>query len=172
MNEIWQALRDDFTVSQAEVVQLLHYALRLMLATVCGAALGLEREWSHRSAGLRTHMLTASGAALFVLAAGMGDPAALSRIVQGVATGIGFLGAGVILKRVEERRIIGITSAAGVWMTAAVGVAAAAGRAGLAIIGTLFALIIFTVLGWLERRVEHKPDDQDPPPAESQTKTA
>jgi putative Mg2+ transporter-C (MgtC) family protein len=117
-------------------------------------------------------MLTASGAALFVLAAGMGDPAALSRIVQGVATGIGFLGAGVILKRVEERRIIGITSAAGVWMTAAVGVAAAAGRAGLAIIGTLFALIIFTVLGWLERRVEHKPDDQDPPPAESQTKTA
>ncbi len=94
----------------------------------------------------------------------MADAAALSRVVQGVATGIGFLGAGVILKQAEARRIIGVTSAAGVWMTAAVGVAAAAGRPGLALTGTLLALLILIVLGWLERCVEKSKNDQDRSP--------
>jgi putative Mg2+ transporter-C (MgtC) family protein len=161
MSEVWQALRDELTISPGDLSLLVRHGVRLLLATACGGVLGLEREWAGKIAGLRTHMLTAAGVALFVLVAGMADSAALSRVVQGVATGIGFLGAGVILKRAEDRRIFGVTSAAGVWMTAAVGVAAAAGRPGLALTGTLLALLILTVLGWLERCVEKPKNDRD-----------
>ncbi len=93
------------------------------------------------------------GTALFILAsAGNGmQHDALSRIVQGLATGIGFLGAGAILKMEAEHRIRGLTTAAGIWMTAALGVAIGLGELGTAVIGAVFAWIVLAVLIRLEK---------------------
>jgi len=98
--------------------------IRLLAALVAGAIIGFQRERSGKAAGLRTHMLVCLGTTLFVIAAldsGMQQDA-MSRVVQGLATGIGFLGAGAILKLENERMIRGLTTAAGIWMTAALGV--------------------------------------------------
>lgn len=103
--------------------------IRLVAATLLGAIIGLQRERAGKAAGLRTHMLVAMGSALFVLggaAAGM-SMSDLSRVIQGLATGIGFIGAGAILKLHEKREIEGLTTAAGIWMTAATGVAVGLG---------------------------------------------
>src|SRR5262245_46264743 len=108
-SSIGEALSKELTFAPGEVDALASATLRLLIAMALGAALGTEREWAGKIAGLRTHMLTAIGAALFVLApglAGMSDEA-VSRIVQGVIAGIGFLGGGVILKQDEEGRIKG-----------------------------------------------------------------
>ena len=128
--------------------------VRLLAATVLAAIIGYERQTSGKSAGLRTHMLVALSSAIFVLApleAGMsmGD---VSRVIQGVAAGIGFIGAGAILKVSTEREIQGLTTAAGIWMTAAVGLAAGMGRFGLAAVSVGLAWIILAILGRLERR--------------------
>lgn len=111
----------------AQVVQIL---IRLTAAALLGAVIGIQRERAGKPAGLRTHMLVALGAALFVIAPlefGV-SPDDMSRVIQGLATGIGFLGAGAILKRTEEGEITGLTTAAGIWLTAAIGVAAGLGR--------------------------------------------
>src|SRR5436305_2297795 len=118
-----------------------------------GGALGFEREWAGKIAGLRTHMLTALGAALFVIGprlAGMNDEA-VSRILQGVIAGIGFLGGGVILKQDEQGRIKGVTTAAGIWLTSAVGICAGMGRLGLAAMTTALAILILGTVQYLER---------------------
>jgi putative Mg2+ transporter-C (MgtC) family protein len=93
---------------------LLRVFLRMTLAALLGGLVGLEREMTGKAAGLRTHMLVSLGAAMFVLTPlevgmGVGD---LSRVIQGVVTGVGFLGAGAILKRDEEGKIHGLTTAA------------------------------------------------------------
>jgi putative Mg2+ transporter-C (MgtC) family protein len=127
--------------------------IRLVAAAVLAGLIGYERE-SRGKAGLRTHMLVAIGSAMFVLApleAGMAI-ADLSRVLQGVAAGIGFIGAGAILKLTGEREIQGLTTAAGVWMTAAVGLAAGMGRLGLAAISVAFALLILAIVARVERR--------------------
>ena len=116
---------DAFAWPQAD--HLLRVAVRLLAATVLGGLIGLEREQTGKAAGLRTHMLVALGSALFTLApreAGM-PLANISAVVQGVVTGIGFVGAGAILKSSSEERVVGLTTATTVWLTAAVGVAAA-----------------------------------------------
>ncbi len=108
---------------------------RLVIALLLGGLLGFERERRGRAAGLRTHMLVALGAALFTLivmeSAGAGQSAAnaelLSQVVRGIAAGVGFLGAGAILKRAETEHIKGLTTAAGIWLTAAAGVAVGSG---------------------------------------------
>ncbi len=113
---------------------------------------GYEREQTRKAAGLRTHILVALGSALFVLApleAGM-PPADVSRIVQGVAAGIGFIGAGAILKLTDARQIRGLTTAASIWTTAAVGMAAGLGRFGLAVLAAILALITLSVLNLAE----------------------
>src|SRR5690606_11103046 len=99
-------------------------ALRLMLAALLGGVLGSEREAHGKAAGIRTHMLVCSGAALFVLGSEMveGGDDAMSRVVQGIVAGIGFLGAGTIIKGEHMNDVKGLTTAAGAWMTAAVGV--------------------------------------------------
>ena len=84
----------------------------------------------------------------------------LSRIIQGTLTGIGFIGGGVILKMSEQHQIVGITTAASIWLTATVGIAAGTGRLGLAVVGTILAFIILTAFGWLEREMIGK--DQRP----------
>ena len=119
-------------------------ALRLAGAAVLGGLMGLEREWLQKPAGLRTHMLVALGSAMFVLApreVGM-DGADLSRVMQGVATGVGFIGAGTILKVASARRIEGLTTAASLWLAAAVGLAVGAGLWWLPFVSAVLALVI------------------------------
>lgn len=144
--------------------QLTRAALRLFTAALCGAAVGLQRERLGKPAGLRTHILVASGTALFIVAAteaGMALPD-LSRVIQGLVTGIGFLGAGSILKLEMQRQIKGLTTAADIWITAAAGVAAGLGRLGLALMATALALIVLIVLrrvdDWV-KRAHARPDD-------------
>lgn len=129
--------------------------IRLLAATLLGAVVGYERERTGKSAGLRTHMLVAVSAAMFVLApleAGM-SASDVSRIIQGIATGIGFIGAGAILKVTGDREIQGLTTAAGIWMTAAVGLAAGLGRLGLAAIGVALAWIILYIVARIEPQI-------------------
>jgi putative Mg2+ transporter-C (MgtC) family protein len=133
---------------------------RLVTAVVLGGLAGLEREAHRKPAGLRTHMMVALGAAAFTVSAlgleaadGSTDP---SRIIQGVATGIGFLGAGSILRK--GRNVEGLTTAAGIWVLGAVGVACALGDYTLAVSVTLLSALTLSLVGWLERVVSAKLD--------------
>ena len=152
------ALVNELASGLPDAAQLARVSVRLLAAALLGAVIGYEREAAGKAAGLRTHMLVSLGAALFViggLESGM-DAEDLSRIIQGLATGIGFVGAGAILKLDEERKIRGLTTAAGIWLTAAVGVAAGLGRWGAAGVGVLLTWIILTGLVELERRAQAK----------------
>ena len=136
--------------------------VRMIAATVLGAIVGFEREKAGKPAGLRTHMLVSLGTTVVVLAcygSGMGEDA-LSRVIQGIVTGIGFIGAGSILKVEEQRDIKGLTTAAGLWMTAAIGVAVGLGSLGVAIIATFLTLIILALAGWVEARAEKGSTDK------------
>ncbi len=140
-----------------EMIPAVGGALRLILAAALGGALGYERERLGKAAGLRTHMLVALGSALFVLSAveaGAG-PGDLTRVVQGIATGIGFVGAGAILKLAEagHLQVHGLTTASTVWVAAAVGIAVGAGGFWLAGFSTGLCLVILVVLA----RYEHHP---------------
>ncbi|MBK7719119.1 MAG: MgtC/SapB family protein [Simplicispira sp.] len=122
--------------------------VRLLVAGVLGGILGWEREHAGKAAGVRTHMLVAMGAALFVLVSqqiGIEAPD-MSRVVQGIVAGVGFLGAGTILKGSGEEKVHGLTTAAGIWLTAAIGTAA-----GLCLETTagLSAVLAFALLGAL-----------------------
>ncbi len=131
-----------------------------MAALLAGAVIGMQRERSGKAAGLRTHMLVSLGTVLFVIAGaeiGM-EQDALSRVIQGLATGIGFIGAGAILKMESKREIHGLTTAAGVWMTAAIGVAIGLGHLGTAALGVLFAWVVLALVIKLESRVEGSDD--------------
>ena len=144
--------------------------LRLVLAAGLGGALGYERENVGKPAGLRTHMLVAIGSALFVLAPreSGADQQAISRVVQGLVAGIGFLGAGSILKYREGHSevIEGLTTAASVWTTAAIGVTVAMGRGSTAVVATLLALIVLRVLPNNESKPKSKIHlESDPKPA-------
>lgn len=140
-----------------DVPQLVRITLRLLAALIIGTAIGLQRELTHKPAGLRTHMLVALGTSLFIVGgAEMGMPLdSLAKIVQGIATGIGFLGGGAILKLTTEREIHGLTTAAGIWMTAAASAAAALGQIAVALIGTAFGLFILIVFHRLEKQLGH-----------------
>ncbi|HEX6124322.1 MAG TPA: MgtC/SapB family protein [Pyrinomonadaceae bacterium] len=130
--------------------------IRLFAATLMGAAIGYERESAGKAAGLRTHILVTSGTTVFVLGclgAGFQDDA-LSRVIQGIVTGIGFVGAGSILKRESEQTIQGVTTSAGIWMAAAIGVTIGLGGLGLALMATVLSLIILRVTLWFEDRPE------------------
>lgn len=138
--------------------QFVRVSLQLIVAVVLGGLLGFEREQEGKAAGLRTHMIVALGTSLFTIApiqAGM-EVADLSRVFQGIAAGIGFLGAGTILKLKDEREIQGLTTAAGLWLTGAVGMAVGAGHVWLPAVGVVLALFILRVLGTLERKIERR----------------
>jgi len=150
---VMEALRAEFS-DVSDPGQLTRIVTRLLLAALLGGALGYEREKSGKAAGLRTHMLVAIGAALFVLVpeqAGMavGD---MSRVIQGIVTGVGFLGAGAIIKHASEQSVQGLTTAAGVWMTAAIGIACGLGREATAVVSTILALIVLTAVPHLFAR--------------------
>ena len=138
--------------------QLALIILRLSAATLMGAAIGYERQTAGKAAGLRTHILVTTGTTVFVLGcigAGMNnDSDAISRVIQGIVTGIGFVGAGSILKRENEIDIRGLTTSAGIWMAAAIGVTIGLGGLGLALMATVLSLVVLRVTVWFEDRPE------------------
>ncbi len=154
MDVFWEEL----TSGLPNARQLVHVIIRLLSATLLGAIVGIQRERAGKPAGLRTHILVTLGTAVFVLAcSGIGMTTdGLSRVIQGIITGIGFIGAGSILKLNEERDIQGLTTAAGVWMTAAIGVAVGLGSLGVALLSTFLTLIILALAGPLESRVDKR----------------
>lgn len=135
--------------------ELLTELLLLLLAFALSAAIGIERERRLKSAGLRTHILVGLGSALFTLVSAYGfaplglpttDP---SRIAAQIVTGIGFLGAGVIF--VNRGNVVGLTTAASIWVTAAIGMACGAGLPVLAVAGTALHLVAVGTLPTAER---------------------
>ncbi|HSY08711.1 MAG TPA: MgtC/SapB family protein [Steroidobacteraceae bacterium] len=129
---------------------------RLLLALACGAIIGLNRDLHKKSAGFRTFGLVSVGSAIVALGITQmsPDPNAVSRVIQGVLTGIGFLGAGVILHQPTSSRVTGLTTAAAVWLTAGLGLACGLGQYSLAFAGLGVALVILIVGRPIERRVE------------------
>lgn len=150
--EILNTVRSEFS-DIPDVAQITLITLRLLLAAALGGVLGYEREIEGKAAGVRTHMLVAVGAALFVLVpqqagASLSD---ISRVVQGLIAGVGFLGAGAIILGNQQVATSGLTTAAGIWFTAAIGVAAGLGREATAVLATVIALSIFVAVPWAVR---------------------
>jgi putative Mg2+ transporter-C (MgtC) family protein len=117
----------------------LEMILRFLLAAGLGAGIGYQRERAGKAAGLRTHILVSSGAALFTLVSIYGFSGAvvdISRVAAGVVVGIGFIGAGVILRGQREKEVAGLTTAATIWITAAIGLAAGTGMYLISVIAT------------------------------------
>jgi len=137
----------------ADVEQFTRVVIRLLIAVLLGGLLGLQRERQGKEAGIRTHMLVAGGSALFVLVplqAGMSEDG-LSRVLQGLVAGVGFLCAGSILKLASEEQVRGLTTAAGIWMTAAIGMAAGLGREMTAVVSAVLVLVILELEGPFKR---------------------
>lgn len=158
MSEIGAALQSEL-FSMPDLGQLTRMTVRLLFAAVLGGLLGYERKQKGKAAGVKTHMLVAIGSALYVIIpqqVGVSE-ADMTRVLQGLIAGIGFLGAGTIIKGREEEDVKGLTTAAGIWMTAAIGVAAGLGREPAAVLGTGLTLVILTVIS---RRI----DTPAPPP--------
>ncbi len=133
---------------------------QLLLATFLGALIGLEREYKRKEAGLQTYSLVALGTCLFTIIsfalfnsflAETGISFDPSRIIQAIAIGIGFIGAGVIFRQTSG--IIGLTTAAGLWTTAAIGIAVGAGLYFLATLTTILAILILAGFGLLEEKI-------------------
>ena len=148
MDILWQELSLGFGDRQ----QLIRVLIRVVAAVLLGAVIGYEREKAGKAAGLRTHILVTLGTSVFVLAGtgfGMSSDG-LSRVIQGIVTGIGFIGAGSIIKKDNESNIQGLTSSAGIWMTSAIGVAIGLGEVGLAILATIATVIVLALLGTID----------------------
>jgi putative Mg2+ transporter-C (MgtC) family protein len=132
------------------------FLLRLATGVGCGALIGVERQWRARMAGLRTNALVATGATLFVLySEAVGDTGSPTRVASYVVSGIGFLGGGVILR--DGAGVRGLNTAATLWCSAAVGVLAASGKLGLAVLGTVAVLAVHLVLRPAGRLLDRAP---------------
>ena len=124
---------------------LIDMVLRLLLAAALGAGIGYQRERADKPAGLRTHVLIALGSALFTVVSifGFGDGVDVSRVAAGVVAGIGFIGAGVIFRGIRGDHVAGLTTAASIWVTAAIGLAAGTGMYLIAfIVAAVTALVL------------------------------
>lgn len=148
-------LLDLFTPNYFEV------ALQLITALALGMLLGAERTLAHKTAGLRTYGLVSMGSALFVIASGMAAVGIagetnldLMRVVSGIITGVGFIGAGMIIFRDGQQTVTGLTTAAGLWIAAGIGIAVAFHLYILALFATLLTLIVFTVFWYIEHDIE------------------
>lgn len=140
-------------------LEITDVAMRLASAALAGVLVGINRDLAQKSIGMRTLGLVSLGSATITVAAiqvqGMGENAdAMSRVVQGVIqgvmAGISFIGAGVILRDPRARTVDGLTTAASVWVTAALGVACGLGMWDVVVIGAVIALILLIAVGWLE----------------------
>jgi len=158
MDVLWQELIYGLSDGRHLAIVL----IRVIAATLLGGLVGIQREKVGKPAGLRTHMLVCLGTATVVLAC-LGssmDMSGLSRVIQGIVTGIGFIGAGSILTLSQEREIRGLPTAACLWMTAAIGVAVGLGSLGVALIATALTLIVLSVIGIVEARLEKRLKNQ------------
>lgn len=162
---LWSTIVAEFS-DLPDLASFTRVTVRLFLAALLGGILGYERELKARSAGLRTHMLVAVGSALFVigpLQIGM-EVSDLSRVLQGLIQGIGFLGAGAIIVRNSLHKVQGLTTAANIWATAGVGMLAGLGLESTAVLATVMLLIILAVIPLLVPPVDPTPagdDDSD-----------
>ena len=154
-HDLWQGLANDFRIPGGrETGQVLG---RTVVATLLGGIIGSERMHRGKEAGIRTHALVSLAAAFFIIAPQQtgvtGD--SLSRVIQGVAAGVGFIGAGTILKDSERRRVRGLTTAASLYFATAIGVSAGLGREVMAALGTTAALIILSFLPSSDDSADH-----------------
>lgn len=157
---IWSTVASEFSDIR-DWATIARITLRLLLAALLGGLLGYERERKARSAGLRTHMLVAVGSALFVigpLQRGM-EISDLSRVLQGLIQGIGFLGAGAIIVRNSLHKVQGLTTAANIWATAGIGMLAGLGLEATAVLATVILLVILAVIPRLVPPVDPIPPD-------------
>jgi len=156
---LWQQIANTIATEFSDLpdaAQTTRVVLRLTMAALLGGLLGWQREHAGKAAGVRTHMLVAMGTALFVLVSqqiGMGNEE-LSRVIQGVTAGVGILCAGTILKSDKMNDVKGLTTAAGLWLTAAVGVAAGLGQELTAVLATVLALAVLALVPLLVKLVE------------------
>jgi putative Mg2+ transporter-C (MgtC) family protein len=159
---MFRILSQELTSGLHDSQQVAQVIIRLLAAMFLGGIVGIQRESTRKPAGLRTHVLVCVATAAFMIACsakGMSSDG-LSRVIQGIVTGIGFIGAGTILKLSQEHEIKGLTTAASVWMTAAIGVVVGLGSLGIALMVTVLALIILS-LARLEHSIENKGRGQD-----------
>jgi putative Mg2+ transporter-C (MgtC) family protein len=158
---------EDWLVRLGDLDHVGRAGVRLLVAAALGAVLGYEREEEGKAAGLRTHMLVSLGAALFIIASLEAGATVdqITRVIQGMVAGIGFLCAGVIFRVPEKTRVRGLTSAADLWVTCAAGMTAGLGLFWPAVLAV--ALALFILLGvraverWLHLRGKMKHDDSD-----------
>lgn len=131
---------------------------RVGFAVLLGGCIGYERETTGKPAGIRTHILVCLGTALFIFPSALSAMSAdgLSRIIQGIGAGIGFLGAGTIIKDSQSEMVRGLTSAANIWATAAIGVAIGLGLIWIALLGVGVMWFVLRVLGGIERRTRKR----------------
>ncbi|MBE2192770.1 MAG: MgtC/SapB family protein [Anaerolinea sp.] len=139
------------------IEQQLIISVELLLAAILSGLIGYDRERNGRGAGLRTHILVGVGSALFtglsMYAFGSGDR---GRVAAQIVTGIGFLGAGAILRASDWKKVRGLTTAAGIWAVSAIGMACGSGNVVLAINATIIAWVTLAVLKRFERRLQPK----------------
>ena len=151
----------DITLHKGDTIVI----VRLLIAALAGAVIGWNRFKAGKPAGVGTHALVALGSALFVSISIQISPEhgidAFTRVVQGVATGIGFLGAGEIFRDTGVgNRVHGLTSAAAVWVTAALGIVAACGSGVLIVSATIIVLLVIVISPRLERRFPSRPREE------------
>lgn len=165
-HEFWTTIASEFS-ELPDLATIVVISVRLMLAALLGGILGFERERKARSAGVRTHMLVAVGAALFVLGPlQSGMPIEdMSRVLQGVVQGIGFLGAGAIIVRRAQHQVEGLTTAASIWVTAGIGVIVGLGLEATAILSAVVVLIILAVVPYVLPQVSSADRDLNDPRA-------
>ena len=137
----------------------------MVVSLILGTLVGLERQLGRKPAGLRTHTLVCLGSTMFVLTTrhavdAFGGPSLdATRIVHGVVTGVGFLGAGSIMR--TEGIVFGLTTAASIWMVAAIGVAVGVHAYPLAAVGSVMALVVLEGYRWLERMTDHEHENEE-----------
>lgn len=156
LNVIWQTILSEFSdIPNAE--QATKVVLRLCIASLLGGLIGYERELRGKSAGLRTHMLVAMGAALFILVPQQAGASAadVSRILQGLIAGVGFLGAGAIMIGQQKENETGLTTAATVWISAAIGITAGIGSEMTAVLSTVLTIVILAAIPKRFKREHH-----------------
>ena len=136
-----------------------HVIARMGFAVLLGGIIGYEREYTGKPAGIRTHILVAFGTAMFIFPSGMAGMSedSLSRIIQGIGAGIGFIGAGTIIKDSQGEMVQGLTSAATIWATAAIGITIGLGQIWIATIGACIVWFVRRMLLVLEKH----PDDDN-----------
>lgn len=155
----------NWILNQPEFREFGDDCVRLLVAVLLGGMLGVERELHGRWAGLRTHMMVSLGAAIFTIAAltaAPNDSNEVTRVIQGIAAGIGFLGAGTILKLSSQLEVKGLTTASSIWLAAALGTVAGLGEYALAAASGLVSLIVLAVLRPLTKAFDRNSDKEGP----------